>query len=157
MQNENERAYKTHIPCKHGLTANQLCSSYPDMMADMTSNGSTILTQSTPARSVSTKAIYTLVLAAIMVLIVVGNILVLVVLYYQRRRPSLRVTNLFLANLAVVDLSIGLLLLPMSISLVLVGGWKFDYTFCQLNGFINMTSGATSILTLAAISLDRYS
>lgn len=114
-------------------------------------NQSTTTTQSTAAA----KGIYTLVLTVVMLLIVVGNIMVLVVLYHQRKRPNLRVTNLFLANLAVVDLSVGLLLFPMSIFTVIKGGWVFGQSLCELNGFINMTSGATSILTLAAISLDR--
>lgn len=122
----------------------------------MAFNTSTNLNQSlTSPQSAAAKGIYTLVLTVVMLLIVFGNIIVLVVLYHQRKRPSLRVTNLFLANLAVVDLSVGLLLFPMSIFTVLRDGWVFGQSLCELNGFINMASGTTSILTLAAISLDR--
>lgn len=101
------------------------------------------------------KGFHSSILSLVMLLIIIGNTLVLLVLYRQRRQVNLRVTNMFLANLAVVDLSIGLLILPFSICVVIKGGWILGEPLCQLNGFINMTSGGTSILTMAAISIDR--
>lgn len=95
------------------------------------------------------------VIIFIMAVIIVGNVLVLLVIYHQRIRPSLRVANMFIANLAVVDLFIALLLFPFSVVTVLLQRWSFGEAFCQFNGATNMMAGAASILTMAVISLDR--
>lgn len=122
-------------------------------------SGNTSLTNQSSSKFHGTseleKGIHSSILSLVMVLIIIGNTLVLLVLYRQRKQLNLRVTNMFLANLAVVDLSVSLLIIPFSICVVIKGGWVFGEPLCQLNGFINMTSGGTSILTMAAISIDR--
>ena len=90
-----------------------------------------------------------------MVFVIVGNVIVLLVLYRQRRRPSVRVANMFIGNLAVVDLTMGVLLFPFSVVTIILRRWAFGHAFCQFNGTINMTAGAASILTMAVISIDR--
>ena len=77
------------------------------------------------------------------------------VLYRLRKQPGLRVANMFLANLAVMDLSIGFLLMPFSVVTVIARQWVFQHAGCQLNGFINMFAGTGSILTMAVIAIDR--
>ncbi|XP_031567832.1 visual pigment-like receptor peropsin [Actinia tenebrosa] len=125
-----------------------------------TSENTSLTNQSSSKFQVATselqKGVHSSILSLVLLLIIIGNTLVLLVLYRQRKQLNLRVTNMFLANLAVVDLSVGLLILPFSICTVINGGWVFGEPLCQLNGFINMTSGGTSILTMAAISIDRY-
>lgn len=90
-----------------------------------------------------------------MVVVIVGNVTVVLVIYRQRTRPSVRVANMFIANLAVVDLSIGLLLFPFSVVTILLHRWTFGDAVCQFNGAINVIAGAASILTMAVISIDR--
>ncbi|EDO46038.1 predicted protein, partial [Nematostella vectensis] len=65
-------------------------------------------------------------------------------------------TNIFLANLAVMDLCIGFLMFPFSVTTVLRGAWVFGDGVCQMNGFTNMAGGTCTILTMAVISVDRY-
>lgn len=96
------------------------------------------------------------VIIFIMAVIVVGNALVLLVIYRQRTRPSSRVANMLIANLAVVDLSIALLLFPFSVVTILLQRWAFGDAVCQFNGATNLIAGAASILTMAVISIDRY-
>lgn len=96
------------------------------------------------------------VIIFIMAVIIVGNVLVLLVIYRQRTRPSSRVANMLIANLAVVDLCIALLLFPFSVITILLQRWAFGDAVCQFNGATNMTAGAASILTMAVISIDRY-
>lgn len=96
------------------------------------------------------------VIIFIMAVIIVGNALVLLVIYRQRTRPSSRVANMLIANLAVVDLSIALLLFPFSVVTILLQRWAFGDAVCQFNGATNLTAGAASILTMAVISIDRY-
>lgn len=102
-----------------------------------------------------TTAVHAAIIIFIMTLIIVGNVLVLLVIYRQRSRPSLRVANMFIANLAIVDLSIALLLFPFSVVTILLHKWAFGHALCQFNGATNITAGAASILTMAVISLDR--
>lgn len=96
------------------------------------------------------------VIIFIMVVIIVGNALVLLVIYRQRTRPNSRAANMFIANLAVVDLSIASLLFPFSVVTILLHRWALGDAACQFNGATNMTAGAVSILTMAVISIDRY-
>lgn len=95
------------------------------------------------------------VIILIMAVIIVGNVLVLLVIYRQRTRPSSRVANMLIANLAVVDLSIAMLLFPFSVVTILLQRWAFGEALCQFNGATNMIAGTASILTMAVISIDR--
>ena len=90
-----------------------------------------------------------------MTLTVLGNILTLVVLYRQRQNRNIRVTNSFLASLALIDLLMAILVLPFSISINLEKAWVFGNAFCNFNGMITVFVGSASILTMAAISIDR--
>ena len=101
-------------------------------------------------------ALHASVIILIMTLIVLGNIMVLIVTFRQRSRPSVRVANMFIANLAVVDLSVAVLLFPFSVVTILLRRWAFGEALCQFNGATNMIAGAASILTMAVISFDRY-
>jgi len=62
---------------------------------------------------------------------------------------------MFIANLAVVELSIALLLFPFSMVTILLQRWALGDAACQFNGATNVTAGAASILTMAVISIDR--
>ena len=101
-------------------------------------------------------ALHASVIILIMTLIVFGNLMVLIVTFRQRSRPSVRVANMFIANLAVVDLSVAVLLFPFSVVTILLRRWAFGEALCQFNGATNMIAGAASILTMAVISFDRY-
>ena len=78
------------------------------------------------------------------------------VLYRQRLIKNIRVTNSFLANLALIDLLMAILVLPFSISTSIEHKWLFSDAFCDFNGMITVFVGSASILTMAAISIDRY-
>ena len=94
----------------------------------------------------------------IMVLTLLGNTLVLFVLYRQRKKPTVQVSNMLLANLSVVDMLIGTLLIPFAIAVALnEKEILLNDSICQLNGFMNILVGSASIWTMAVISVDRYS
>ena len=94
-------------------------------------------------------------LALTMALTLTGNIFVLLVLDRQRSIKNSQVTNMFLANLATVDLIMAAFVLPISISVNLKQKWIFGDAFCDFNGMLTVFVGAASILTMAAISIDR--
>lgn len=106
-------------------------------------------------RSYSATGPFATLLILVNIWIISGNIIVLMVLYRLRKQPGLRVANMFLSNLAVMDLSIGFLLMPFSVVTIIAGEWVFQNAGCQLNGFINMFAGTGSILTMAVIAIDR--
>ncbi|XP_028401357.1 neuropeptide Y receptor type 6-like [Dendronephthya gigantea] len=109
-------------------------------------------------RFLSSPAIITLsaVTALILLLDLVGNTLVLCVVYRQRMKPNLRVGNMFIANLSVIDLLMGIFLIPMSMAVTLLGRKVLTDERCKFNGFFNVFVGSASIWTLAVISIDRY-
>ncbi|XP_022184688.2 cholecystokinin receptor isoform X1 [Nilaparvata lugens] len=92
--------------------------------------------------------------AGIFLLAVAGNALVILTLV---RNQSMRtITNLFLLNLAVSDLLLGVVCMPFT----LVGNILRDFVFgdlmCRLIPFLQATSVAVSAWTLVAISVERY-
>ena len=86
--------------------------------------------------------------------IVVGNaIVVCLVVVNRRRRP---VQNLFIASLAVSDLFVGLLIMPLSLVNELIGYWCFGTVLCELWLAFDVLLCTASILNLCLISVDRY-
>ena len=135
--NQNEQSWtRTMDSCKNGTLLAHRNTSYSD-----------------PGNL--TSVLHATVIILIMVVIIVGNVLVLLVIYRQRTRASSRAANMFIANLAVVDLTIALLLFPFSVVAILQQRWALGDAVCQFNGATNMAAGAASILTMGVISIDR--
>ena len=106
--------------------------------------------------SLTAAVVLSVVTASILLLDVIGNTLVLFVVYRQRIKPNLRVGNIFIANLSVIDLMMGIFLIPTSINVTLRGSSVVTDAGCKFNGFFNIFVGSASIWTLAVISIDRY-
>lgn len=85
---------------------------------------------------------------------VMGNSMVLMVII--RHRGMRTRTNLFLVNLAVTDLLVGLFVMPFSITTLLKNRWIFGDTLCDLNGWMNSFCLITSFHTLMYISVHKY-
>ncbi|KHJ77364.1 7 transmembrane receptor [Oesophagostomum dentatum] len=66
-------------------------------------------------------------------------------------------TNKFIASLAVSDLLVGLVVMPLSLYYKLHNDeWTLGYTWCQFHLVSGVFSTTASIVHLVAISLDRY-
>ena len=96
------------------------------------------------------------VTTSILLLDLIGNTLVLCIVYRQRMKPNVRVGNIFIANLSVIDLLMGIFLIPVSIAVTLQGRTVLTDSGCKINGFFNILVGSASIWTLAVISIDRF-
>lgn len=96
----------------------------------------------------------TIVLLCVIVGTIVGNILVCVAVCLVRklRRPC----NYLLVSLAVSDLCVAILVMPMAMLYEILGNWPFGPVFCDLWVSFDVLSCTASILNLCMISVDRY-
>uniref|UniRef100_A0A8C2XCY3 Histamine H2 receptor n=1 Tax=Cyclopterus lumpus TaxID=8103 RepID=A0A8C2XCY3_CYCLU len=93
-------------------------------------------------------------LSLLILLTVSGNVLVCLAVCASRRLRCL--TNCFIVSLAVTDLLLGLLVLPFSALLQLNNEWPLGPAFCNFYISMDVMLCTASILTLLAISVDRY-
>ena len=96
--------------------------------------------------------------AAFMLIIIlsslVGNTLIVLAMY---RNISLRsITSVFIANLAMADFLLALLGMPFTMASSITYDWVFGKVWCTINGMFNSIFCIASMLSLAAVSIDRY-
>ena len=94
------------------------------------------------------------ILGSMNVLVLLGNCLVVLAVFLDQRLRT--VTNLFIVNLAMADLSVGIAVLPFSASLEVLDMWIFGEIWCSIWLAVDVWMCTASILNLCAISLDRY-
>ncbi|KAJ7993475.1 hypothetical protein DPEC_G00272810 [Dallia pectoralis] len=98
--------------------------------------------------------------AALLIIMVIiptigGNILVILAVSLERKLQN--ATNYFLMSLAVADLLVGLLVMPVALVTVLYNsGWPLPEFLCPIWLFLDVLFSTASIMHLCAISLDRY-
>ena len=93
-------------------------------------------------------------LSFIIFIAIIGNTFVISAfcLRHRLRKPS----NYFILNLAVTDLSLALLILPISAVYDVLGEWLFGPIICLIWTVLDVFVSTASILNLVAISADRY-
>lgn len=85
---------------------------------------------------------------------IIGNILVILAVVYEH---TLRLaTYYFIVSLAVADLMVGFLVLPMSAAYEVFREWVFGYELCVFWAAVDVLCCTASILSLVSISVDRY-
>ncbi|XP_036222474.2 gastrin/cholecystokinin type B receptor [Bactrocera oleae] len=85
---------------------------------------------------------------------IIGNLLVISTLIQNRRMRT--ITNLFLLNLAISDILLGVFCMPVTLVGTLLRDFIFGESFCKLIPFLQAISVAVSSWTLVAISCERY-
>jgi len=63
---------------------------------------------------------------------------------------------MFIVSLAIADLIVGLVVMPMSTVYIFTVDWWFGVGLCQLWIAVDYTASTASILNLFILSLDRY-
>ncbi|XP_041087923.1 neuropeptide FF receptor 2-like [Polyodon spathula] len=84
----------------------------------------------------------------------VGNVLVCLIVMKNKRMRT--VTNLFIFNLAISDLLVGIFCIPTTLVDNLITGWPYSNVVCKLSGLVQGTSVSASVFTLVAIAVDRF-
>ncbi|ELU16809.1 hypothetical protein CAPTEDRAFT_225192 [Capitella teleta] len=99
-------------------------------------------------------AVLTLAYLVVFVLAVVNNCLVVSAIV---RNLQLRtITNYFLANLAVADILVSFIVLPITLLSNLFSEWLFGPFLCKITGYLQAVTVGASVNTLATVAVERY-
>lgn len=121
--------------------------------SNSSSGGGASLANDNPISTLS-KIIIGILCLAIILGTVIGNILVCIAvcLVKKLRRPC----NYLLVSLALSDLCVAVLVMPVALLNELGEEWPFGTLFCDIWVSFDVLSCTASILNLCAISVDRY-
>uniref|UniRef100_A0A3B3WMR4 Neuropeptide FF receptor 2 n=1 Tax=Poecilia mexicana TaxID=48701 RepID=A0A3B3WMR4_9TELE len=101
----------------------------------------------------STAAIFIVSYLLIFLVCMVGNGVVCFIVLRSRNMRT--VTNLFILNLAVSDLLVGIFCMPTTLLDNIITGWPFGSLVCKMSGMVQGISVSASVFTLVAIAVDR--
>nr|XP_054592675.1 neuropeptide FF receptor 2-like [Nothobranchius furzeri] len=99
-------------------------------------------------------AVFTASYLLIFMVCMVGNGVVCFILLRSRNMRT--VTNLFILNLAISDLLVGIFCMPTTLVDNIITGWPFGSIVCKLSGMVQGISVSASVFTLVAIAVDRF-
>ncbi|XP_029416807.1 neuropeptide FF receptor 1 [Nannospalax galili] len=99
-------------------------------------------------------AMFIVAYSLIFFLCMVGNALVCFIVLKNRHMRT--VTNMFILNLAVSDLLVGIFCMPTTLVDNLITGWPFDNATCKMSGLVQGMSVSASVFTLVAIAVERF-
>ncbi|XP_070616341.1 QRFP-like peptide receptor [Erythrolamprus reginae] len=88
----------------------------------------------------------------------IGNVMALRMLTKKRNKamPSLNATRHLLINLAICDLMVVCICMPITAGNLVYKAWLYGDLLCRATPFIQAVSVSASILSLTVISLNRY-
>ncbi|XP_038057193.1 orexin receptor type 2-like isoform X2 [Patiria miniata] len=90
----------------------------------------------------------------VFLLAIIGNTLVCIAVL--RNEHMRTVTNYYIVNLAVADILVSLVCLPITVVVDISESWFFGDVMCSVIPYIQNTSVCVSIFTLTMIAVDRY-
>ncbi|XP_032083060.1 5-hydroxytryptamine receptor 2A-like [Thamnophis elegans] len=106
-------------------------------------------------KSIKEKNWPALLILVIIVLTIGGNILVIMAVSLEKKLQN--ATNYFLMSLAVADMLVGILVMPVSLVTILYDyAWPLPKQLCPIWISLDVLFSTASIMHLCAISLDRY-
>uniref|UniRef100_A0A8C7E3C1 5-hydroxytryptamine receptor 1B n=3 Tax=Elapidae TaxID=8602 RepID=A0A8C7E3C1_NAJNA len=102
----------------------------------------------------SWKVVLTIILALITLATILSNGFVIATVYQSRKLHT--PANYLIASLAVTDLLVSLLVMPISTMYTVTGKWTLGQIVCDIWLSSDITCCTASILHLCVIALDRY-
>ncbi|TMS36600.1 hypothetical protein L596_003730 [Steinernema carpocapsae] len=91
----------------------------------------------------------------VMLVIVLGNLLVVLTVNNDHKLRNQR-QNWLIVSLAIADLLVGLLVMPLTMAYEIIGEWRLGTVLCELWLALDVLFVTASILHICIISLDRY-
>ncbi|XP_064211225.1 LOW QUALITY PROTEIN: octopamine receptor 1 [Tribolium castaneum] len=93
-------------------------------------------------------------LSVVIVVVIIGNTLVILAVITTKRLRT--VTNCFVMSLAIADWLVGVFVMPPAVANTLMGAWELGWVLCDIWVSLDILLCTASILSLCAISVDRY-
>lgn len=105
-------------------------------------------------RHTSTKIIEACLLVLLMLLSLFGNALICYVITVNQRlrTPS----NMLVLNLAVSDILMAVICMPLSLGVLVTGRWPYGVTLCDIQGFFIFSFGIVSEVSLTGNQNYRF-
>ena len=105
-------------------------------------------------RSTQVKITEAAILVCLILLAFVGNVLVCIAVF---KKAHLRtIPNMFITNLAVSDILMAIVCMPISLHVLISGKWPFSSSVCDMHGFFMFTFGIVSQVNVSVIAVNRY-
>ena len=115
---------------------------YPQLIADLAH-------RSTPVRIIESA-----LLTCLIILAFAGNVIICVAVSKSARLRT--VQNMFVTNLAVSDVLMAAVCMPISLHVLISGEWPFRLVVCDLQGFFMFSFSIVSQVNMAVIAVNRY-
>jgi len=137
------------------MTTTVTTTSVPQLTTWHSMNGPDITW--TPAVVFRIAAVLVLMLLTLLgnVITLLGNVIVIITIVSCAELRKKRV-NSFILNLAVGDLMVCFVSMPLDIVLAMVGQWTLGNAACKLLIYGHIMAVAFTIFLLTALSIDRY-
>ncbi|XP_053277176.1 5-hydroxytryptamine (serotonin) receptor 1A a [Pleuronectes platessa] len=125
-----------------------------DVVADWDGGENGTGSGSLPDLELSYQIITSLLLGSLILCSIFGNACVVAAIYLERSLQN--VANYLIGSLAVTDLMVSVLVLPMAALYQVLNKWTLGQDICDLFISLDVLCCTSSILHLCAIALDRY-
>lgn len=114
----------------------------------------TILAMELSSRGLPQKITECMFSAVLILTAFIGNVLVCLAI---KKSPKLRtVPNYYIASLALTDMLISLLGMPLTFVTLIADGWILGDVLCQYQGYIGTVLGIASLLIITLTAVNRY-
>ena len=115
---------------------------YPQLITDLAH-------RSTPVRIIES-----VFLTCLIILAFAGNVVVCTTVLKSARLRT--VPNMFITNLAVSDILMAVVCMPISLHVLISGEWPFSSVVCDVQGFFVFSFGIVSQVNMSVIAVNRY-
>ena len=105
-------------------------------------------------RSTPVKITEAAILVCLIILAFVGNVLVCVTVFKSARLRT--IPYMLITNLAVSDILMAIVCMPVSLHVLISGKWPFSSSVCDMHGFFIFTFGIVSQVNMSVIAVNRY-
>ncbi|XP_057666037.1 5-hydroxytryptamine receptor-like [Diorhabda carinulata] len=135
--------------------SNLSCSSNTTIVDNITTNNTFLdIEDREPLTDLILMGVLSIVLGLMILVTVIGNVFVIAAILLERNLQN--VANYLIVSLAVADLMVACLVMPLGAVYVISNNWIMGPELCDMWTSIDVLCSSASILHLVAIAVDRY-